>query len=671
MSAVTSDREINNENPKKTMTLKQHHFTPAEAQVPVRQITKSAKKHEGSLILDYRRQKFLSSLVNESKEADGKNQYDVLDGFCILECTGSAFPEDALQAILPDQNLRKIEGQDLVYFTELLSIDVSENFLDLAPFGSFPKLRDLKIACNNIVNIDDNMSGFNQLLSLDLSYNKLTSNSVQYLDHLPNLRDIDLSGNNLGSLPVEMSRFRKLEKIILDHNQLDNGKILMALCETPNLRHVSLANNFFSNFPKNAFTGGNFKFLEILDLSFNYIGAEDQLEPLIYLPRLLTLFIYGNPVLGPTGEDPMFIYIEKLVEKAYECRNDSNIADIEFLTEIPRKRVLKKGQALGRQCLYREFDIVGVEESVAIKDTREMKQEGTRSLFAEAVAAVASSKGPPSVRVPNETVHGAIIPDNTFITNMGGSSAGPGRNSNPYNNTEAINKTDALADGLMKQVADEMGLITSSDLVALRSKAKLPPTAAERANKLLMDEPVSHDLFKHLEISDPSVIPAQPVALKAAMSALRTALKQPLTDYDEVYDSKQYTRGTRNSKNSQMPKHPFELSAQITGQGPGTNTMDCDYAVDRTVNKYNKGGLPEPIVLKRLRKESRKVTINRIDEVLGDLNAHTDQLEQANPAGALSVKETLKHYKNFAKPTSKDIRSLMTMVDDVVDEFQK
>lgn len=656
------------DNLKKTTTLKQHHFTPTEAQVPVYKETKSAKTHQGSLILDYRRQKLLS-LVNDSNETDGKNQCRQLDGFCLLENTGAAFPEDVLQASLADQNLRKTEPQDFIYFTELQSIDVSENLLDMAPFGGFPKLRDLKIACNNIMNVDDNMLGFNQLLSLDLSYNKLTLNSVQYLDHLPNLRDLDLCGNNLGSLPSEMSRFRKLEKILLDHNQLDNGKVLMALCDIPNLRHVSLANNFFSYFPKNAFASGNFKYLEILDLSFNYIGAEDQLEPLIYLPRLLTLFIYGNPVLGPTGEDPMFVYIEKLVEKAYECRNGSNIADIEFLTEIPRKRVLKKGQPLGRQCLYREFDILEVEDAVSIKNTRELKQEGTRTLFAEAYAAVATgtARGAGSVQLE----HGAIIPDNTFITNMGGSNAGPARN--PYNNTEAINKTDALADSLMRQVAEEMGLVTSADLVALRRKAHLPPTAADRASKLFGDdEPqVAHDLFKHLEISDPSLVPAQPVALKAAMSALRTALKQPLTDYDEVYDSKQYTRGTRNSKNSQLPKHAFELSAQITGQGPGTNTMDRDYAVDRTVNKYNKGGLPEPTLLKRLRKESRQVTLKRIDQVLGDLNAHTEQLEQANPAGVLSVKETLKHYKNFAKPGSTSIRSLMTMVDDVAEEFQK
>jgi hypothetical protein len=91
--------------------------------------------------------------------------------------------------------------------------------------------------------------------------------------------------------------------------------------------------------------------LEILDLAFNYFNSEDELEPLTTLPRLVccgnltsrssfilhavcvhdqvTLMLYGNPVLGPTGEDPMYIYIENLVEVGYKNRDGSNIKDID------------------------------------------------------------------------------------------------------------------------------------------------------------------------------------------------------------------------------------------------------------------------------------------------------------------------------------------------------
>ncbi len=47
--------------------------------------------------------------------------------------------------------------------------------------------------------------------------------------------------------------------------------------------------------------------------------------------RLKTLILYGNPVLGPTGEDPMFIYIEELIEKSSQVRraSESTLVDVE------------------------------------------------------------------------------------------------------------------------------------------------------------------------------------------------------------------------------------------------------------------------------------------------------------------------------------------------------
>ena len=44
--------------------------------------------------------------------------------------------------------------------------------------------------------------------------------------------------------------------------------------------------------------------------------------------------LYGNPVLGPTGEDPMYIYIENLVEVGYRNRDGSNTKDIDVRTHI-------------------------------------------------------------------------------------------------------------------------------------------------------------------------------------------------------------------------------------------------------------------------------------------------------------------------------------------------
>lgn len=52
---------------------------------------------------------------------------------------------------------------------------------------------------------------------------------------------------------------------------------------------------------------------------------------IIKLPRLLTLTLYGNPVLGPTGEDPLFIYIEEVMNASIAEREATNsrIPDVE------------------------------------------------------------------------------------------------------------------------------------------------------------------------------------------------------------------------------------------------------------------------------------------------------------------------------------------------------
>jgi hypothetical protein len=74
-----------------------------------------------------------------------------------------------------------------------------------------------------------------------------------------------------------------------------------------------------------------YSLLETLDIAFNYFSTEESIEAIVLLNRLVTIMLYGNPVLGPTGEDPMFIYIEELVDKASQIRqaSGSSIADVE------------------------------------------------------------------------------------------------------------------------------------------------------------------------------------------------------------------------------------------------------------------------------------------------------------------------------------------------------
>lgn len=78
--------------------------------------------------------------------------------------------------------------------------------------------------------------------------------------------------------------------------------------------------------------------MDTLDISFNFFGNESDIVGVVFLNRLETFLLYGNPVLGPTGEDPMFIYIEDVVDQANDHRDKihSTISYIDVSHSPPR-----------------------------------------------------------------------------------------------------------------------------------------------------------------------------------------------------------------------------------------------------------------------------------------------------------------------------------------------
>lgn len=92
------------------------------------------------------------------------------------------------------------------------------------------------------------------------------------------------------------------------------------LSTLPALRELNLAFNYFTgvNFtPEMAEYA--FPLLEILDLGFNYVGHQSEVEGLVFLERLQRIILYGNPLAGPTGEDPLGLCVEDLISKADRC----------------------------------------------------------------------------------------------------------------------------------------------------------------------------------------------------------------------------------------------------------------------------------------------------------------------------------------------------------------
>ncbi len=120
-------------------------------------------------------------------------------------------------------------------FENIIEINANENNLNFEAFRTFPSLKSLMLACNNIKTIRLKHEEFTCLESLDLSYNQLNPIDVAHLGVLASLRVLRLTGNNLGYLPDTFSKlyvrskdghkvvnekFPSLEELYLDHNKL-------------------------------------------------------------------------------------------------------------------------------------------------------------------------------------------------------------------------------------------------------------------------------------------------------------------------------------------------------------------------------------------------------------------------------------------------------------------
>jgi Leucine-rich repeat (LRR) protein len=303
------------------MVVRSHYFTPSEAAIPSA-INRQANAHRPIPLNPNLPIQSVLEAQKTNPEYPKPPQRTEIDGFYLLEAANNDFPEDVQHLTLTDKNLRSVIDEDLTYFSDLFFLDVSENYLPFTPFGALPNLQELRMACNHMQTIDD-LYGFNKLMYLDLSYNQLSVDSIMSLSVLPMLKELDLCGNNLSTLPPDLSNFQSLEKILLEYNKFDNNRIFQILGTIPNIRFIDLSHNYLSFIPRETCEYGGLRLLETLDLAFNFFVSEESIEAIVLLNRLTTLILYGNPLLGPTGEDPMFIYIESLVDKASQIRQAS------------------------------------------------------------------------------------------------------------------------------------------------------------------------------------------------------------------------------------------------------------------------------------------------------------------------------------------------------------
>ncbi len=126
------------------------------------------------------------------------------------------FPDEASQVVLSGLNITQVVAEDLLYFSNLARIDMSDNEAPLEPFGCLPGLVEMDFQCNALQKISlTQISGFHNLEVLNLSYNCLTSKDVEELSSLLKIRELYLANNMILSLPPIMVSIYMY--IIIDH----------------------------------------------------------------------------------------------------------------------------------------------------------------------------------------------------------------------------------------------------------------------------------------------------------------------------------------------------------------------------------------------------------------------------------------------------------------------
>jgi hypothetical protein len=251
-----------------------------------------------------------------STQSDGSGDFvegRLLDGFLLLAAGGSSSPEDVVSVNLSSLQIVDVAAEDLTFFGNLDSLDVSDNQLSdenvLEQFGRLPRMCRLLLSCNAISSLVVPPQGSLRLLeTLDLSFNELHGDVLSQLAHLPRLVTLNLSSNCISSVPPEEELYglQCLEELSLDANDLVQFVQWRALDVLPRLRKLSLASNRVKRLKDDAPDQPGdeisyFESLEELDLSSNEIPRVEDLPAVKLFRSLQKLTLSDNPCTKTAG----------------------------------------------------------------------------------------------------------------------------------------------------------------------------------------------------------------------------------------------------------------------------------------------------------------------------------------------------------------------------------
>lgn len=140
---------------------------------------------------------------------------------------------------------------------------------------------------------------FHNLQVLDLSFNNLSVSGINNLMFIPNLRQLNLEKNELTALPENLGGFYNLEELNLRDNKFTSDKnastLWGALATIPKLKVLNISYNKLRGIHTEKLVAGNFKVLEVLDISFNAVEHQHNLICARNFHSLKLLVITGNP----------------------------------------------------------------------------------------------------------------------------------------------------------------------------------------------------------------------------------------------------------------------------------------------------------------------------------------------------------------------------------------
>ncbi|XP_023733827.1 probable LRR receptor-like serine/threonine-protein kinase At2g24230 [Lactuca sativa] len=177
----------------------------------------------------------------------------------------------------------------------LISLDFSSNsFNGSLPDGfgsSFPKLKSLNLAGNEMKGKDSDFSKLESLKYLNISKNLFQGSVVEIFQE--SLEVVDLSSNHFEGL-ISQVNFSSLVYLDVSDNEV-SGEFFSNLSETHNLKHLNFANNRFSK--QNFLKIDQIRSLEYLNLSHTNLigGIGDQISMLTHLK---TLDLSSNHLTG-------------------------------------------------------------------------------------------------------------------------------------------------------------------------------------------------------------------------------------------------------------------------------------------------------------------------------------------------------------------------------------